>query len=811
MDKHEKKAPLRILKAAALAQDLPIRKALTPLALCIGAAILSGAGLPGGIRPFGWALAAAASGMLPLCAASVGAVVGALSFAGWEAALIAALVLIAARTASGVLLAGRGEETVGTEPSRLARIVRCGATESIWLRAAWAATAAMTEGVFTFLWDKPNSVSLLAVFGGALLAPAAALAFCTCTEKQLSRTAARDAGTLTFLFAFTRAFRDAPLFPFHAGVVFAFCASMAAARAVPHTAVPRRIMGAAVTGLLCGMAMDPGGAPIYAAAAVAAAAVWDISETAAVCAGWITGVGLTFAGGGLPAFAAVMPEMTTAAAVLIPLFRFKLLPPLSLRAAASPSSGAAAGEAEERAEIRAGQAEFGMERMRSLAASLHSMSGMLNSVSEKMRRPPVMELKELCDRAVRQRCGGCPHEKSCWEREYASTSDMLCRMTAALHRDGRVSAALVPASLASRCHRMSDILDEINENCAARITEAMRTDRSDVFAEDFESFSQALTRCVQEAEEEYSPDEEATARLRRTLKYMEFYAGSITVYGRRRRRVVARNLDLTRMRTGGEELRDALEKATGARWSEPSYRIEGDDVSMSAESIPRIRAEGGSATRSAGQIRQEKKGGRAARTPSNGDCAVSFETDDGRHYTLICDGMGTGGEASVTSRLAAVFLNELLRGGTDVGTALSMLNNYLRSRSMEVSAGVDLMEIDRYTGIARFVKSGAAPSFVVREGRLFRLCSRTVPIGILRALDAEMIRFELLPGDIIVMLSDGVTESFEDSAWLCDMLTSSAMTAPPEEIAARIVRAACAGGEEKRCDDVTAAVVKIAS
>ena len=109
------------------------------------------------------------------------------------------------------------------------------------------------------------------------------------------------------------------------------------------------------------------------------------------------------------------------------------------------------------------------------------------------------------------------------------------------------------------------------------------------------------------------------------------------------------------------------------------------------------------------------------------------------------------------------------------------------------------------------MKSGAAPSFVIRDGRLFRLCSKTVPIGILRALDAEMIRFTLEKGDIIVMLSDGVTENFEDSAWLCDMLSTRAVTdSSPTEIAQRIVAAARAGVDPAQRDDVSAAVMKIA-
>ena len=74
-----------------------------------------------------------------------------------------------------------------------------------------------------------------------------------------------------------------------------------------------------------------------------------------------------------------------------------------------------------------------------------------------------------------------------------------------------------------------------------------------------------------------------------------------------------------------------------------------------------------------------------------------------------------------------------------------------------------------------------------------------------------MIHFTLEPGDIIVMLSDGVTENFEDSAWLCDMLSTRAVTdSSPAEIAQRIVAAARAGVDPARRDDVSAAVMKIA-
>ena len=825
------------LRSAALAQDLPYTYILRLLAVFFAAAVMAGASLFGIARPFGLSLIAATGGIGTILAATFGNVIGSLGQSDFLPVTAASVLLCAARILLGALLSPADQSDLGLpggkkaenppgemlrrirDPTKEARPPRASvrqkirygaATESIWLRAAFSATAAMIVGAIRMIGsDTFTTRELLSVFFLALTVPLATLAFCTLTERQLRVTSARDAGVLTLLFAVIRAMRDVRGLPFNAGVIFAFGLSLIAARGLGDKAHlhtdSRRITYAAVCGLVGGMAIDPGGAPTYAAAALVSAVIFPLSAAGAVCGGWITAVGISFAGGGLSAFASVMPELTVTGAALIPLFHFGVIPgslPLA-RPVITPAASKA--EAVEQAVIAASRAESGMGRMRALSDAFHKIAAVFTAVSERMRRPAVPELKMLCESAMDRQCEGCENHSLCWVRENAATTDTLCRMTAELHKNGRVSAAVIPPNLASRCHKMNDILDEVNEGCANYARVAVTADKSDVFADDFEAFSALLAQAARDTDGEFTVNEELSRKLQRSLKYMDFYAGKVTVYGDRRIRILARDLDLTRFRVGSEDIRRAFEKMTGSCLAPPEYRLDGETVSMIMESAPCITAEAGEASRAAGDT------GKSHRFPPNGDSITRFECEDGRYYVLICDGMGTGGEASVTSRVSAAFLEEILRAGADMTVALTMLNNYMRSRSMECSAGIDLMEIDRYTGEARFVKSGAAPSFVIRDGRLFRLCSKTVPIGILRALDAEMIHFTLEPGDIIVMLSDGVTENFEDSAWLCDMLSTRAVTdASPAEIAERIVEAARAGVDPTRRDDVSAAVMKIA-
>lgn len=119
----------------------------------------------------------------------------------------------------------------------------------------------------------------------------------------------------------------------------------------------------------------------------------------------------------------------------------------------------------------------------------------------------------------------------------------------------------------------------------------------------------------------------------------------------------------------------------------------------------------------------------------SGDTIEVFEAY-GRQYMMLSDGMGSGREASVASGMSVKLLREYIEGGADLESALKLVNRILRSAGRECSATIDICEIDLYTSEARFIKSGAAPSFVLRNGSIYRLQSKTVPIGIIRALDA---------------------------------------------------------------------------
>jgi stage II sporulation protein E len=317
--------------------------------------------------------------------------------------------------------------------------------------------------------------------------------------------------------------------------------------------------------------------------------------------------------------------------------------------------------------------------------------------------------------------------------------------------------------------------------------------------------SHILAEAVEEQREDFDRAEDAEARVRLSLEKMGLYPDALFVYCQRRKYICARGIDVSRTRTDAESLRMRLEQACGCALEDPLLEFYGGNgrgrLSMTLTTRRRYTAERACLTAAA-----EGEGEGAI----CGDSVCMFENNRDYFYALISDGMGTGGGAAFNSGVCSLFLEKMLMAGNRTATVLRMINGVLRSkggaRQMESSATVDLLELDLLTGRASIVKSGAAPTFIVREGRLYKLASRNLPLGIIKELDTKRLSFEIAEGDIIVMVSDGVTAGSDEAPWLSKLLKENAEKEPPKRICELISERAKL---ENESDDISVSVIKI--
>ncbi len=146
----------------------------------------------------------------------------------------------------------------------------------------------------------------------------------------------------------------------------------------------------------------------------------------------------------------------------------------------------------------------------------------------------------------------------------------------------------------------------------------------------------------------------------------------------------------------------------------------------------------------------------------SGDSFTTFQDNNGYFYAIICDGMGTGTKAALSSNLAVSLLEKLIKSGFGINASINTVNTSLISKSGdECSVTLDLVMFDLFTGRAEFYKCGASNSTVKRNGKITDVGFCSVPLGILSNVETGTGSGMLSNGDIILMHSDGVREEDE--------------------------------------------------
>ena len=119
---------------------------------------------------------------------------------------------------------------------------------------------------------------------------------------------------------------------------------------------------------------------------------------------------------------------------------------------------------------------------------------------------------------------------------------------------------------------------------------------------------------------------------------------------------------------------------------------------------------------------------------------------------------------------------------------------------------IDVATVDLYTGQTQFLKAGAAPSFVYRDGSVVKVESASMPAGILKGVDFAKSRLKLHQGDWIIMVSDGML--LNGSEWIFDQIKLSARKSA-EELAQDLWQTAQNRRTDGHDDDASVMVCKI--
>ena len=438
-------------------------------------------------------------------------------------------------------------------------------------------------------------------------------------------------------------------------------------------------------------------------------------------------------------------------------------------------------------------------RLEAAASSLTEIADTIHQIYTVL--PPQGETYNwVVNRTQEVLCAHCDNREKCWQQRHGDTVNALFELKPMLEEEGRLDLTQLPGQL-SYCIHPSALCAAVErswvEYGARRKSRARAQGMRTVITEQYEAIAQALAGLAQQLGVQGSRDVGTTGRLAAAFASLgqDPLACSVTLGGQGQLQAA---VTLRRYEFSQKDLHVLTEETSRVchrQMGLPRVCAGGEAVTLIFAEKPRLRPVFSVANDPAQKV--------------SGDVVRQFCAGD-RAVMLLCDGMGTGRPAAVDGTVAANLTTSLLQAGFQPETAARLTNVALALKSDdESSATLDLLQVDLYTGMTQLYKAGAAPGFVVQNGKARVLDGPGLPMGLLARVKSESRTLRLYPGDWAVLVSDGMLVDGTD--WILQQLELCAASgSSPADTAALLVRTGNLRARRTgRPDDITAAVLRI--
>ena len=672
-------------------------------------------------------------------------------------------------------------------------------SERVELRVAAACLCGLAAGAYQLIVGGLNQTSLL--FGAAMLAgcPLSCFLFAAGLDHMPDFDALCGRAPLTYDTRVAKwlfwvggcALCTAVCFSLGKIEVFGLSLGLFLAGAVALYAARRfGALHGLVIGLACAASVTPLYAPAFGLLGVVSGVLWPVGAFFAL--GLAAGAGAVWASfiGGLMGFLSVFPEVCAATLLSWPFLQL-----MGKTSEQVGERGRRKLSGDLLSEMKAMGAETADSRMMRLSGAFSSLSKVFGTYRANAAKPSPTACGEVCAEACGRFCTGCDSYTACWEAEGAPAAALLSAVSRRMSAGEPLEDGLLSDGLRQACDRADELYAAVREaagDCLRAGTE--RAEAEDASLE-YEMVAGMLRDAVRADRVSHREDPRLTAEVKKILRAHGCRAEAVSVVGAKRKTVLAAGLSSLPSEAALPQIQKELEGVCGCLMTLPSIAESDGLYTLTATARRRLAVSSAVAMRAADP------------DSTSGDSVRFFEDTDDGFCGLLSDGMGTGEDASLCSGLCGIFMEKMLAAGCTTATAVRMLNSLLRSGAGERSATLDMVTVDMLYGDAVFLKGGAAPSYVKRGSQLFRIRSKTIPLGLMKAPDTERVRFRVEEGDVIILLSDGISASPEDAGWLTNLLSADWGDEALDNTARRIL--AGAAERDGAADDMTVALLRV--
>ncbi len=435
------------------------------------------------------------------------------------------------------------------------------------------------------------------------------------------------------------------------------------------------------------------------------------------------------------------------------------------------------------------------ERLELAAGSFDALAVRFTQISDKKHQMDMEEIAVMFDTAADRVCRSCSKMEECWKVHYRETSQTMFRFLEILERKGVLEAEETERCFYGKCLRKEALTKEVNRLFEIyKINQVWKNklcENRSLISQQFSGISDIFRRISAEIEETAITDSLAADEIAVRLRGKGISLSRVQVFAMEQGR---RTVELLGMEMPEESVRHqipgVLKSVLGGTF------LMAEDSENRYYEKPELTVAAGFATGS----KQEE----------NGDSYSLHRLRCGKFLAVLSDGMGCGTLANRESSTIVTLLEDFMEAGFDKTVAVRLINSVMVMKSVnEAFATVDMCMIDLDSGEAEFVKNGAEASYIKGQTRTETVRGSSLPVGMVSDVEIATFAHRVIPGDVVVMASDGLEMKQGHEGWLRRAVKDLPGDLPVQEMADRLMEQALALKGGVPDDDMTVLVLKI--
>ena len=409
------------------------------------------------------------------------------------------------------------------------------------------------------------------------------------------------------------------------------------------------------------------------------------------------------------------------------------------------------------------------------------------------------KIKEvLCKNLQTSVCELCEHNLKCKYKDKKRSIGLNKMLNIGIAKN-RISLIDLPPELSEICIHPTDLIYGLNkylaEYKAKKITNLNLSTSRELISKEAEGIAEILKGLALESGALLKYHTKLERALSDALLKKGFLVSEILVYGEEK--VVNVSLILTMKEFSLNALQDTISKVLKCNFILfEKNNVTEEKVYLSFKKRTEYDAVFGvaKATKDNSEI--------------SGDTHSVLRISDDKFLVALSDGMGSGKDAQSISSISLSLIESFYKAGMNSNLILNTVNKLLSVNTEDSFTALDVSIINLKDKTVDFIKYGAPYGFIINDGSIKIIEGNTLPLGILEELSPSIAQAKVNDGDMILLITDGIADSFGSSSSIIDFLRS-VPAKNPQTLSNQVLSKAISLNQGRRLDDMTTLAVRV--